>query len=214
MIKAKIIGAYNHLLKADKQGNIIVPLTNFVEYKDKYIDYKYFEVMGYDRKLKAPREDQAKSYINGKKGVVILTPKDIRKAENVVIGESYIDCLSYIQLHHLIPEETIIVSTQGTITEKELDTIKAVVNKTYYRAKLRKIHLAFDNDKKGEEYMIKTKKAIRETGHGNKIIKKQLESGYKDWNEKLVSKINQQQQNNQQQKTKGRKKKKDYGIDF
>ena len=64
----------------------------------------------------------------------------------------------------------------------------------------------------GEEYMIKTKKVIRETKHEDKIIKKELESGYKDWNEKLVSKIKQQQQYNQQQKT--RKKKKDYGIDF
>jgi hypothetical protein len=208
MIKPNIIESYNHLLKADKRGNIIVPLVKFTTHNQ----HKYFDIMGYDRKLKVPTENQAKSYINGRKGVAILTPKDIENTENVVIGESYIDCLSYIQLHNLIPEETIIVSTQGTLAETELDTIKAIINKTSTRAKLREIHLAYDNDKMGQKYTTKTKSLIEEIGHNDKIIKKEL--NYKDWNEKLVSKIKikQHQQYNQQQ-MRGQKKK-DNGIDF
>jgi hypothetical protein len=60
----------------------------------------------------------------------------------------------------------------------------------------------------------KTKSLIEEIGHNDKIIKKELTGGNKDWNEELVSKIKikQHQQYNQQQ-TRG-KKKKDNGIDF
>jgi len=209
LIKQSIVEAYNHLLKADKQGNIIVPLTKFMEDRIG----KYFDIMGYDRKLKNPKPNQAKSYINGRKGVCILAPKDIGNAENVVIGESYIDCLSYIQLHHLNPHKTTILSTQGTITKTELDTIKAIIDRTARRIVLKKIHLAFDEDRKGKEYFMKTEAMIiRETEYGDKIIKKEL-AGYKDWNEKLVTKLRIKEQNNQQPTKKGRKKK-DNGIDF
>jgi len=140
LIDKNIVKAYEHAIKSDKYGNIIVPL---------YLRENKFGMIGFDRRLKERTEDQPKSYINGKKGLAILQPKNFKQVENVVICENYIDGLSYIELNKLNPQKTAIVATMGTINKEELESIKEYMKMTQKHAKLNKITFAMDNDEAG-----------------------------------------------------------------
>ena len=153
MLDENIVKAYSHQIKSDKYGNIIVPL---------YLKENKFMQVGYDRRLKERKEDQPKSYINGKKGLGILQPKDFKQVENVVICENYIDGLSYIEINKLDTQKTAIISTQGTLNQEELDSIKVYVNIAKKYVKLNNIVLAMDNDEAGKNISSKLKEKLTE----------------------------------------------------
>lgn len=171
-IDESIIKAYSHSIKSDKYGNIIVPL---------YLKDNKFMQVGYDRRLKERKEDQPKSYINGKKGLGILQSKDFKNVENVVICENYIDGLSYIEINQLDPNTTAIISTQGTLNQEELKSIKEYMNIAKKHAKLSNTILAMDNDIAGKKMSNTIKEELTEF----KDILKEETSQTKDFNEDL-----------------------------
>ena len=172
MLDENIIKAYSHSIKSDKYGNIIVPL---------YLKENKFGQVGYDRRLKEKTAEQPKSYINGKKGLGILQPKDFKQVENVVICENYIDGLSYIEINQLDPNTTAIISTQGTLNQEELKSIKEYMDITKKHAKLSNIILAMDNDIAGKKMSNTIKEELTEL----KDILKEETSQTKDFNEDL-----------------------------
>ena len=172
MLDENIIKAYSHSIKSDKYGNIIVPL---------YLKGNKFMQVGYDRRLKEKKEDQPKSYINGKKGLGILQPKDFKQVENVVICENYIDGLSYIEINQLDPNTTAIISTQGTLNKEEKESIKAYMDIAKKYSKINNIVLAMDNDEAGKKMSNTIKEELTEL----KDILKEETSQTKDFNEDL-----------------------------
>ena len=167
MIDEHIVRAYSNFIKSDRNKNIIVPLYNKISNR--------IEAVGYDRRLFKKEENQPKSYINGKKGIAMLHPFDIREnesnqeklnklktIENVVISENYIDALSYIQLNNLDPYKTAIISTQGTITQNNIDTIKYYLNTLKKHSNLQSVILALDNDEAGRKMSEKLKNELKE----------------------------------------------------
>ncbi|BCD61143.1 MULTISPECIES: toprim domain-containing protein [unclassified Nitratiruptor] len=187
LIDKNILKAYIDSIKSDNEGNIIVPLYLTAEQllNDRNIELKdknALLVCGYDRRLKERTENQPKSYINGKKGIAILQPQNPQNIKRIVIAESYIDGLSYIELKQLDPKEVAIISTQGQINQNTIEAIKAYVQAIDQKAKVSEIDLLFDFDKAGMEYADRIKKALND----QRVFEDFSYSDYKDWNEQLV----------------------------
>ena len=183
-IDKSIVEAYKHTVKSDEQGNIVVPLyANTENVKLAFV--------GFDRRLKEPKEEQSKSYINGQKGIAVLQPKEITGIKNVVIAESYIDGLSYVEYYNLDPNKTAIISTQGQLSDKEIEAIKTYLQIVQQKGtKLEEINIAMDNDKAGREFADRLEREIKQSSIKAKEIYK-VEPSAKDWNEKLIThKIN------------------------
>ena len=116
-------------------------------------------------------------------------PKNIENIKNVVVVENYIDGLSYIELKGLNTSETAIISTQGTLSEKELETIKEYLHIVQSKgAELDKIVLAFDNDEAGIRYEDKVKEYFENVEYKDKFYVDSPNLTYKDWNEQLIDK--------------------------
>jgi len=170
----EIVEAYGHTIKSDKQGNIVVPLYANVE------NIK-LAFVGLDRRLKEPKEGQPKSYISGQKGIAILQPKEIAGIKNVVIAESYIDGLSYVEYQGLEPNKTAIISTQGQVSDKSVEAIKTYLQTVRQKgANIKEIDLAMDNDRAGKEFAERLEKELKQD-----VRKKELFYA-KDWNEELI----------------------------
>ena len=171
-----IVEAYKHTIKSDEQGNIVVPLYANAE-------GIALAFVGFDRRLKEPKEGQPKSYINGQKGIAVLQPRQITGIKNVVIAESYIDGLSYIEYSGLKPSETAIISTQGQVADREIEAIKTYLQTAQRYASIEKINIAMDNDKAGREFADRLIREIERLGVEAEIYKR--EPSAKDWNDAL-----------------------------
>jgi hypothetical protein len=101
------------------------------------------------------RAGDGKSFkgISGSKYASIAVSKydSSRPIDMVYIGESMIDCASHYQMKHLNTHKNLLyISTEGNITEGQLELIKLLLKKQ--KAPYTCI---FDNDKNGFKYLLK-----------------------------------------------------------
>lgn len=170
-------------IKVDEKNNVITPMYHQVKNSER------FDFSGYNKKLANPitinkdgseRNKPLKDLNEGNKGITILMSdkfeiKDKTTQKNIIVAESFIDALSYMQIKELNPKATILISINGQQSQDMINSIKSVT-KTYPN---NKTILAYDNDKKGEKFADDTKEVIP-----NAIIDKPKQ---KDWNEELLS---------------------------
>jgi hypothetical protein len=183
---------YYSTIKVDEKNNIVTPM-----YKQER-DLKGFEnntnynpdnlrFSGYNQKLGKPititkdgktREKPLKDLNQGYKGLTVLLSDNFQKEDNVsqmnvVVAESFIDALSYMQLKKLNPKNTMLISTNGQQSESMIKSIQSLPS----RYPNNKTVLAYDNDKKGDKFAEQTKALIP-----NAVREK---SKLKDFNEDL-----------------------------
>lgn len=115
--------AYNHSLKKDKHNNMCVP--NFLYSKNSHSN----EIISYTRRLENPMTSLNNQVLNrpinalnkGEKGIEMLAPKDLKLIKNIVLSESIIDSMSYLQLRKLNAYESILLSCNGQFNANKLD---------------------------------------------------------------------------------------------
>lgn len=172
MIYAKTITPYKQYIKEDKFKNVCFPHYSLQSLNE----VKMIALCGFTRRLNIPilkdtegniRKKPLKNIQTGEKGIEILKPSG--EIKNLVITESIIDSLSFVQLKGLNSEETLLFSTAGRFGEQKLkDMLDFMFEKNILNANL-KINLAMDNDPDGkamssviEKYFLeKTKKFPR-----------------------------------------------------
>ncbi|AFI06577.1 hypothetical protein [Helicobacter cetorum] len=115
--------AYNHSLKRDKHNNMCVP--NFLYFKSSHSNKN----ISYTRHLETPMttlnnqplDKPLKALNKGEKGIEMLATKDLKLVKNIVLSESIIDSMSYLQLRKLNSHETILLSCNGQFNAEKLD---------------------------------------------------------------------------------------------
>ncbi len=115
--------AYNHSLKRDKYNNMCVP--NFLYSKNSHSN----KIISYTRRLENPMTSLNNQVLNrpinalnkGEKGIEMLAPKDLKLIKNIVLSESIIDSMSYLQLRKLNAYESILLSCNGQFNANKLD---------------------------------------------------------------------------------------------
>lgn len=158
------IDVFLHNVKIDKHNNLYFAMydenSNTIGYEVKNIDYKA-------------------NYMS-KQGLAILG-LDTMYVKNIVICESVIDALSFYELNKdkLHFTNTLLVSTSGTLTDKQMFILYTLLTKD----KKRTLFVAFDNDKQGNEYTEKLKNYLSDKHIQNEI--KIEKSVYKDFNDDL-----------------------------
>lgn len=140
-ISQTIYNAYSNQIRVDDKNNIITPMYAHTE------NIK-FAFSGYNAKLStyyAPRGEQIKDLSYGQKSITALKPQN-KKYSSVVIAESAIDGMSYVELKKLNPRDTMIISLNGqtSVKAKELAAELAEGKNTI---------IAVDNDKAGQKFM-------------------------------------------------------------
>lgn len=168
-------------IKVDEKNNIVTPM--YIKQKDN----NDFSFSGYNKKLANPitinkdgtdRTKPLKDLNEGNKGITILMSdnfeiKDKTTQKNIIVAESFIDALSYMQIKELEPKNTMLISTNGQQSQDMINSIKSLTG----RYPNNKTILAYDNDKKGEKFADDTKQVLP-----NAIIDKSIA---KDWNKEL-----------------------------
>lgn len=85
-----------------------------------------------------------------------------KKIEHVYIGESMIDCASHYQLRHSTDDSNILyISTEGNITEGQMELIKMLVDKQCGGDRSHVTYI-FDNDECGYKYAIKLDRYLQD----------------------------------------------------
>lgn len=163
---------YSKSLKQDDFGNLCIP-----NYHLQTINHlKNIQQCGITKRLKTPlykdqdgnlRKKPLKFFCKGQKGMEILLPniaidtkfKDIK---TLIISESIIDSLSFIQLRNLNPQETIPLSTAGNFEkEKTSEILMELISKIQKFKEENKqagiynqigIYIAMDNDNDGKKF--------------------------------------------------------------
>lgn len=130
---------------------------------------------------------KAQTVKNSIKTLSCIVPDDINaSAKNekvkIVIGESYIDCLSFIELKNM--NKTIILDTVGVLTNKAKIQLELIFKA--YKKNIEKVYLIFDNDKAGEKYTKEVEEILKKAGISYE--KPEIFSNCKDWNEVLKQK--------------------------
>lgn len=207
---------YYSTIKVDEKNNIVTPM-----YKQER-DLKGFEnntnynpdnlrFSGYNQKLGKPititkdgktREKPLKDLNQGYKGLTVLLSDNFQKEDNVsqmnvVVAESFIDALSYMQLKKLNPKNTMLISTNGQQSESMIKSIQSLTS----RYPNNKTVLAYDNDKKGDKFAEQTKQfipnAIREKSK-LKDFNEDLKELHKEEVKTLIKKDQEQKQQSKQ----------------
>lgn len=172
---------YYSTIKVDERNNVVTPMYQKIK------DLADFTFSGYNKKLATPitktkdgelRNKPLKDLNEGNKGITILMSDNFEIKEktahkDIVIAESFIDALSYMQLKKLNPKNTMLISTNGQQSESMIKSIQSLTS----RYPNNKTVLAYDNDKKGDKFAEQTKQFIP-----NAIREK---SKLKDFNEDL-----------------------------
>ncbi|PAF46474.1 hypothetical protein BKH41_09105 [Helicobacter sp. 12S02232-10] len=176
-----LIDEYSNHIKLDNFNDVCFPhykLTNI----PKILNQNSMEetqpkttinICGYTKRLKfplyknadgTPKEKPLKQIHYGIKGLEILKPNEIdpKNIKQIVITESIVDSLSFLQLFpNINPKETMLLGTCGDFhfengirptLEKIMDTLNPNI----------KIILGFDNDNKGREFSKEFERFILE----------------------------------------------------
>lgn len=186
-IDQRVYNEYARNIRIDSRGNIVSPMLH-------HEDESKFVFSGYNAKLTsefAPQGERIKDLTYGNRSISALLPQD-KQYDNVVIAESTIDGMSYVQLKDLDPKNTMVISLNGQSTE----------NSRLLAAELaegKNVVIAVDNDEAGKRYveMLQKQKAL-ENG------KIDLPTKNKDWNEELKAKVHEDQHRMIQEQEKAR----------
>lgn len=177
--------AYSDSLKQDQHTNLVIPNYTTQKLQNGKND---LTLSGYTTRLNRPlthhedgtlRKKPYKFFVQGNKGIEVLIPNNSKKShyseiENLVITESIVDTLSFIQLKKLDSSKTIAISTNGNFGEEKMEEIILSLIERLNEArekfgvtnKMRYI-LAMDNDEKGKSFKDKLEKTlIKETKSG------------------------------------------------
>ena len=121
---------------------------------------------------------------NSIKGLIALNPKKAKITDKVVIGESIIDVLSYVQLKNIDYKNCLMLSTGGNLGKDATKTLEKLRDKILYKNnKNVQIILTFDNDEAGKKFTEKVKEIFK---NFNVITDF---PNLKDWNDELQTKI-------------------------
>lgn len=164
-------------LKQDDFNNIVVPSynleKNFLKPKG-YVSYLYRPI------VKESKDTTEKKFIKqlcyGKKGLEILKTretKNFKSVKTLVIAESSIDSLSFIELKKIEPKNMLLCATNGQITQEHKKAFEYLAKNTQDA----EIYLCFDNDIKGQEFTKIAKEFF-------KVAKVQIPN-FKDFNDDL-----------------------------
>ena len=164
---------FNKIIKTDKYKNAV-----FVERNSRG------QVCGFERVGLNAQNEKVKIHSESQKGGFFVgNVKSAEQNKTLVMTESPIDALSYARLKGDLGKgnksEMVYLSTGGQFGAEQKQIIKNVLASD----KINEIKLAFDNDKKGDEYAKIVADIAKE--HGIKTTREKPEKE-KDWNEKLL----------------------------
>lgn len=155
-------------LKQDDFDNIVVPSytletlqatkKNFLKQKG-YVSYLNRPIVKDNSDTKEKKFIKQLCY--GKKGLEILKTretKDFKSVQTLIIAESSIDSLSFIELKKIEPKNMLLCATNGQITQEH----KKVFEYLAKSAQEAKVYLCFDNDTKGKEFANIVKEFFKE----------------------------------------------------
>lgn len=170
-------------LKQDDFNNIVVPSYTLDTYTNSQQDF--LKQKGYVSYLNHPivkenPDTKEKKFIKqlcyGKKGLEILKTRETKKFSNVqtlIIAESSIDSLSFIELKKIEPKNMLLCATNGQITQEHKKVFEYLAKNTQEA----EVYLCFDNDTKGKEFANIAKEFF-------KVAKVQIPN-FKDFNDDL-----------------------------
>lgn len=174
-ISKEITDQYSNL-KVDKRNNVVTPMY-------RHSEKVLFAFAGYNQKLARPIEKgkdgtkldkPIKDLNRGNRSITVLkTDNAAKQPDRIVVGESFVDGLSYIQIQQHDPNRSLLISTNGQTDEQSIRMIKDLHDK-YPKAE---VVLAFDNDKAGRMFAVQVKAQIP------KATENYPEN--KDWNDQL-----------------------------
>lgn len=189
-ISSKITNMFSSI-KTDKWKNVVFPSYTVEEIKD----YKHntITISGITKKLlERPLthdrngikyEKPINSLEKGKKGISVLKADGVKTVNitKIIVGENLIDNLSYLEMKKIDPKKVLLIAFNGGIKKESeiafLETLKQLSN-------AKEIVLVYDNDEKGFQYDLSTKKLLDET-EKNKLSIIIDKSEFKDWNEDI-----------------------------
>ena len=166
-------------LKIDNFHNLCVP--SFCVDELKSLGQKFINQCGFMKYLQYPikKEDGAlKQLCYGKKGLEVLKADSVKPndVQNVILCESIIDALSLYELDEYKNENTLLCSTNGQVSPNHFAVLEFLA-----KSSKATLILGFDNDKKGKDFTLKTKEALK----AHKIIIKT--PCLKDFNDDLIA---------------------------
>ena len=166
-------------LKIDNFHNLCVP--SFCVDELKSLGQKFINQCGFMKYLQYPikKEDGAlKQLCYGKKGLEVLKADSVKPndVQNVILCESIIDALSLYELDEYKSENTLLCSTNGQVSPNHFAVLEFLA-----KSSKATLILGFDNDKKGKDFTLKTKEALK----AHKIIIKT--PCLKDFNDDLIA---------------------------
>ena len=139
-------------LKQDDYNNIVVP--SYTLETSQAMQKKILKQKGYVSYLNRPivkenPDTKEKKFIKqlcyGKKGLEILKTretKDFKSVQTLIIAESSIDSLSFIELKKIEPKNMLLCATNGQITQEHKKVFEYLAKNTQEA----EVYLCFDND--------------------------------------------------------------------
>ena len=154
---------------------------------------------GYE--IKGPGEPRGKFSAGGKKSFFPLQ-REKESVSRIVITETAIDALSKAQMEGM-RKDTAYVSTAGNPSDTQLEQLFNLCQQT----RIKKVVLAQDNDKGGDEQAEKYQEILQ---NAPIEIEREIPEVGKDWNEMLTEQIKQQQEENEKLKEEQEEKEYDH----
>lgn len=201
-ISPSIIKNFNKSIRVDDYGNVVFPSFTMegVNHQTETINIQKtptITLSGLNKKLllKPITHDRngvaydkpINSLDQGKSGLTYFKKDeaDQLKITTAIASENAIDSMSYAELKKIDLDKTLIVSFNGSMKENAIETFERVM-KVY--PKIDKVIGAYDNDKQGYEYDLKTKEILSKVNKDNdrSIYYEIDKSSLKDWNEQLI----------------------------
>ena len=130
-----------------------------------------------------------KGNVGTRQGFTTLLPAgvDLKDVKIAVVGESILDCLSFLVLSKGYEENIALLSSAGNITETHLEMLKKLKEKGF------SFILVFDNDEQGKKY---TQEVINAIGKEYCIVQTPKN---KDWNDDLMEQWRYRHENEEQE---------------
>ena len=182
----EIIQNFGNLKQDEKYGNLIVPTYTLKQIQTTKIQ-SILSQSGTISYLKQPitKDTNGKPYnkpikqlCNGVKGLEIIkadnSSKNLKDFKNIIVCESMIDALSFVEMKGLDLNTTLLTSTNGQVTHSQKEALRWLNEKSSNA----EIILGFDNDNKGKEFVKLVEKITPNASRAEPILK--------DFNDDLI----------------------------
>lgn len=183
MLDSNIINKYSNFIKVDSYHNIYFPQYKLIDLGG---NNHSLNIRGYTMKLSNPIYSKdnillskpIKSITKGEKGLEILLPNDNKNISKVILSDSSIDNLSFLEISNLNLDNALLIATSGNINiNKNIEMLKIINDKF----KIKEYHLAFDNDNAGKRLRESIKEVLLKEDY---LVYKQIPLS-KDFNDDL-----------------------------